>query len=74
MTAFGRRAGDMKKSVYDSDNDSVVDLAAALEPGAVVDATKLLGVDLNDADIGDTKILSYDLASGKLVYVDKPSG
>ncbi len=74
MTNFGRRAGDMNKSSYDTDNDGVVDLAAALEPGAVVDATKIKGVDIDDALIGDTKILSYDLASASLVYVDKPSG
>jgi len=74
MTEFGRRAGDMNKSVYDADNNGVVDEAAALEAGAVIDATKIQGVSVDDSAKADQKVLAFVSVSGKIEYIDLPAG
>ena len=141
MTDFGRRAGEMLKSVYDSDDDGVIALAQTEADmkrsvydsnldGTVADsdkleasskaqvqdhtakshahaqadvtglvaalagksatghghteseisdldhnAQKIKGVIINDAAIGDQKVLAYDLGTERIVYITPaPSG
>lgn len=94
---FGRRAGDMFKSTYDTDADGTVDDSEKLEASSKAqvqdhtpkshthneseisdldhDALKLKGVIINDAAIGDQKVLAYDLGTERIVYIEQaPSG
>lgn len=113
MTDFGRRAGDMFKSTYDTDDDGTVDDSERLEASSkaevqahmpeshahaqsdvtdLVDdlaakaalehthteseitdldhnALKVKGVIINDAAKADQKVLAYDSASDRIVYI-----
>lgn len=69
------KLGDMKKATYDTDDDGVVDEAAALESGAQADADKIQGVDVDDAAKADQKVLTFVSASGNIEYITPaPSG
>ena len=97
MTDFGKRPGDMFKSDYDANDNSVVDNSGKLagstrsqvqdhtpkshthEESEITDlahdATHIVGKEVNDAAIGDQKVLAYDDGSGKIIYITPaPSG
>ena len=97
MTDFGRRVGDMFKSVYDCNDDAIVGDSDNLQGSSKAevqdhtpkththteaqisdldhDALKIKGVIVNDAAIGDQKVLAYDLGTQRIVYITPaPSG
>jgi len=70
MTDFGRKAGDMLKSDYDANKDGVVDQAVPVSDTDVVDANKIKGVTINDAAKADQKVLAFDEATDRIVYIE----
>jgi hypothetical protein len=38
------------------------------------DSDKLGGYELDDTDIADSRVVAYDLASGKLIFAEVPGG
>lgn len=66
MILMSQVAGDMKKSVYDTGDDGIVDEA---------NAVKVKGVEVDDTAKADQKVLAYMSASGKIEYISPaPSG
>lgn len=97
VIAIGQTEADMKKSAYDANANSVVDNSEKLSGSTKTqvqdhtpkththtesqisdldhDALKIKGVIVNDAAIGDQKVLAYDLGTTRLVYISQaPSG
>lgn len=74
MTDFGRRAGDMFKSVYDTDDDGKVEVVESQISDLDHDADKIKGVTVDDSDVGDGKRLTFVINPNRLIYQTPTAG